>query len=174
MGINGQPKIIDLTKQFGTVEKLTEARVNCSLEEKVIHAFLLLSLFSRSPSLFRIYTCTTFWCCIRDEHWSSPIVLIVSNVCNRSLTFWKEIRCHCTRKWSKSNVWRTWKNSPVGRKALRFAQTWLFTERNRFWKWVIDCHGCRRTWSGYSEHQTHHSLSSSALDRGNASQTLHQ
>ena len=45
---------------------------------------------------------------------------------------------------------------------------------NRLWKWIIDCHGCRCTWSGYSKHQTHHSLSSSALDRGNASQTLHQ
>ena len=49
VGINGQPKIIDLTKQFGTVEKLSEARVNCPLEEKVISALLPLSLFSRSP-----------------------------------------------------------------------------------------------------------------------------
>jgi len=35
VGMNAKPKIIDLTKQFGTVETLTEARVNCSLEDKV-------------------------------------------------------------------------------------------------------------------------------------------
>jgi len=33
--MNAKPKIIDLTKQFGLAETLTEARVNCSLEEKV-------------------------------------------------------------------------------------------------------------------------------------------
>jgi len=35
VGMSAKPKIIDLTKQFGTVETLTEARVNCSLEDKV-------------------------------------------------------------------------------------------------------------------------------------------
>jgi hypothetical protein len=33
--MNAKPKIIDLTKTFGTAETLTEARVNCALEEKV-------------------------------------------------------------------------------------------------------------------------------------------
>ncbi|CAF4898416.1 unnamed protein product, partial [Rotaria socialis] len=32
--MSAKPKIIDLTKKFGTVETLTEARVNCPLEEK--------------------------------------------------------------------------------------------------------------------------------------------
>ena len=35
VGMNSKPKIIDLTKKFGTAETLTEARVNCALEEKV-------------------------------------------------------------------------------------------------------------------------------------------
>ena len=35
VGMSAKPKIIDLTKKFGTAEKLTEARVNCALEEKV-------------------------------------------------------------------------------------------------------------------------------------------
>lgn len=30
-----KPKVIDLTRKIGTVETLTEARINCSLEEKV-------------------------------------------------------------------------------------------------------------------------------------------
>lgn len=36
--MNAKPKIIDLTKKFGTAETLTEARVSCSLEEKVCFA----------------------------------------------------------------------------------------------------------------------------------------
>lgn len=35
VGMNAKPKIIDLTKKLGLAETLTEARVNCSLEEKV-------------------------------------------------------------------------------------------------------------------------------------------
>ena len=58
VGINGQPKIIDLTKKFGTVEKLTEARVNCDLQEKASDT--VASLFSPSLGSSRIYTCTTF------------------------------------------------------------------------------------------------------------------
>lgn len=30
-----KPKVIDLTRKIGTVETLTEARINCTLEEKV-------------------------------------------------------------------------------------------------------------------------------------------
>lgn len=32
-----KPKVIDLTRKIGTVETLTEARINCTLEEKVTH-----------------------------------------------------------------------------------------------------------------------------------------
>lgn len=35
VGMSAKPKIIDLTKKLGLAETLTEARVNCSLEEKV-------------------------------------------------------------------------------------------------------------------------------------------
>lgn len=35
VGIQGKPKVIDLTKKIGTAERLTEARINCALEEKV-------------------------------------------------------------------------------------------------------------------------------------------
>ena len=30
-----KPKVIDLTRKVGTVETLTEARINCTVEEKV-------------------------------------------------------------------------------------------------------------------------------------------
>lgn len=33
-----KPKVIDLTRKIGTVETLTEARINCTLEEKVTHS----------------------------------------------------------------------------------------------------------------------------------------
>lgn len=32
-----KPKVIDITRKIGTVETLTEARINCTLEEKVTH-----------------------------------------------------------------------------------------------------------------------------------------
>lgn len=35
IGLKDKPKVIDLTKKTGTVETLTEARINCTKEEKV-------------------------------------------------------------------------------------------------------------------------------------------
>ena len=35
IGLKDKPKVIDLTRKVGTVETLTEARINCSTEEKV-------------------------------------------------------------------------------------------------------------------------------------------
>ena len=35
IGMSVKPKIVDLTKKFGTVETLIETRINCSLEDKV-------------------------------------------------------------------------------------------------------------------------------------------
>ena len=35
VGMKNKPKIIDLTKKLGTAERLTEARINCALEDKV-------------------------------------------------------------------------------------------------------------------------------------------
>jgi hypothetical protein len=54
VGINAKPKIIDLTKQFGTAETLTEARVNCPLDEKVCYTNHF-SLFFIRFFIFRIY-----------------------------------------------------------------------------------------------------------------------
>ena len=31
-----KPKVVDITKKSGTVETLTEARINCTVDEKVI------------------------------------------------------------------------------------------------------------------------------------------
>lgn len=35
VGMKSNPKIVDLSRKVGTVETLTEARINCDLEEKV-------------------------------------------------------------------------------------------------------------------------------------------
>jgi len=35
IGLKERPKVIDLTRKLGTVETLTEARINCTVEEKV-------------------------------------------------------------------------------------------------------------------------------------------
>ena len=61
VGMNAKPKIIDLTKKLGLAETLTEARVNCSLEEKV--CCLIDSSKSNyffSSIVFRICICITF------------------------------------------------------------------------------------------------------------------
>ena len=36
IGIKEKPKVIDVTRQAGTAESLTEARINCTTAEKVI------------------------------------------------------------------------------------------------------------------------------------------
>jgi hypothetical protein len=61
--MSAKPKIIDLTKQFGTVETLTEARVNCSLEEKVCfykNSFLI-NLFNSLGFIFILFSNIIFW-----------------------------------------------------------------------------------------------------------------
>ena len=35
IGLKDKAKVIDLTRKAGTVETLTEARINCTMEEKV-------------------------------------------------------------------------------------------------------------------------------------------
>lgn len=35
MGLKPKPKVVDITRKVGTVETLTEARINCTKEEKV-------------------------------------------------------------------------------------------------------------------------------------------
>ncbi|CAF0976960.1 unnamed protein product [Didymodactylos carnosus] len=52
VGMSTKPKIIDLTKKFGTVETLTEARVTCSLEEKDHYLYYFLSLYPGRTLIF--------------------------------------------------------------------------------------------------------------------------
>ncbi|KAK3091430.1 hypothetical protein FSP39_019832 [Pinctada imbricata] len=40
--LRGKPKVIDLTKKTGTVETLTEARINCTLDEKDVYLYYFL------------------------------------------------------------------------------------------------------------------------------------
>ena len=35
MGLKYKPKVVDITRKVGTVETLTEAKINCTKEEKV-------------------------------------------------------------------------------------------------------------------------------------------
>ena len=44
IGISEKPKIVDLTKKDMTAETLTEARITCSVEDKVSRAINILSL----------------------------------------------------------------------------------------------------------------------------------
>ncbi|CAF0864816.1 unnamed protein product [Rotaria sordida] len=52
VGMSAKPKIIDLTKEFGTAETLTEARVNCSLEDKDSYLYYFLTLYPGRTLLF--------------------------------------------------------------------------------------------------------------------------
>ena len=36
IGVSDKPKVIDLTKKIGTAETLTEARITCTTDEKVV------------------------------------------------------------------------------------------------------------------------------------------
>ena len=45
IGISDKPKIVDLTKKEVTAETLTEARITCTMEEKVRMACRILSFF---------------------------------------------------------------------------------------------------------------------------------
>ena len=43
IGLKDKPKVIDLSRKTGTVETLTEARINCTKEEKVqLSSYLLM------------------------------------------------------------------------------------------------------------------------------------
>ncbi|CAF1400492.1 unnamed protein product, partial [Adineta ricciae] len=52
VGMSAKPKIIDLTKKFGTAEKLTEARVSCALEEKDLYLYYFLTLYPGRTLIF--------------------------------------------------------------------------------------------------------------------------
>ncbi|CAF3496637.1 unnamed protein product [Rotaria sp. Silwood1] len=52
VGMSAKPKIIDLTKEFGTAETLTEARVNCSLEDKDLYLYYFLTLYPGRTLIF--------------------------------------------------------------------------------------------------------------------------
>jgi len=52
VGMMNKLKIIDLTKKFGTAEKLTEARVNCPLEEKDLYLYYFLTTYSGRTLIF--------------------------------------------------------------------------------------------------------------------------
>jgi ATP-dependent RNA helicase DDX24/MAK5 len=52
VGISAKPKIIDLTKKLGTAQTLTEARVNCSLEEKDLYLYYFLTLYPGRTLIF--------------------------------------------------------------------------------------------------------------------------
>ncbi|CAF0937908.1 unnamed protein product [Adineta steineri] len=52
VGMNAKPKIIDLTKKFGTAETLTEACVNCSLEDKDLYLYYFLILYPGRTLIF--------------------------------------------------------------------------------------------------------------------------
>ena len=46
IGLRHKPKVIDLSRKTGTVETLTEARINCTKEEKVFFLHLHKCTFS--------------------------------------------------------------------------------------------------------------------------------
>ncbi|CAF0845072.1 unnamed protein product [Adineta steineri] len=52
VGMNAKPKIIDLTKKYGTAETLTEACVNCSLEDKDLYLYYFLILYPGRTLIF--------------------------------------------------------------------------------------------------------------------------
>ena len=51
IGLKEKAKVIDLTRKVGTVETLTEARINCAKEEKV-RLCLYMSCIMRENRLF--------------------------------------------------------------------------------------------------------------------------
>ena len=56
IGLKEKAKVIDLTRKMGTVETLTEARINCSKEQKVGElTFYLKFLNFWMPENFAVY-----------------------------------------------------------------------------------------------------------------------
>ncbi|XP_061167758.1 ATP-dependent RNA helicase DDX24-like [Saccostrea echinata] len=47
-----KPKVIDLTRKIGTVETLTEARINCTLEEKDLYLYYFLTQYPGRTLIF--------------------------------------------------------------------------------------------------------------------------
>ncbi|XP_056018643.1 ATP-dependent RNA helicase DDX24-like isoform X2 [Ostrea edulis] len=47
-----KPKVIDLTRKIGTVETLTEARINCTLEEKDLYLYYFLTQYPGRTLVF--------------------------------------------------------------------------------------------------------------------------
>ena len=52
IGMKAKPKVIDLTGQIGTAETLTEARINCTMEEKDIYLYYFLQQYRGRTLVF--------------------------------------------------------------------------------------------------------------------------
>ncbi|XP_042206920.1 ATP-dependent RNA helicase DDX24-like isoform X2 [Homarus americanus] len=52
IGVKSNPKIVDVTRKFGTAESLTEARINCDKEEKDIYLYYFLKCFPGRTLVF--------------------------------------------------------------------------------------------------------------------------
>ncbi|OWF40635.1 ATP-dependent RNA helicase DDX24-like [Mizuhopecten yessoensis] len=52
IGLKDRPKIIDLTRKIGTVETLTEARINCTMDEKDLHLYYFLNQYPGRTLVF--------------------------------------------------------------------------------------------------------------------------
>ncbi|XP_060085652.1 ATP-dependent RNA helicase DDX24-like [Ylistrum balloti] len=52
IGLKDRPKVIDLTRKIGTVETLTEARINCSMDEKDLYLYYFLKQYPGRTLVF--------------------------------------------------------------------------------------------------------------------------
>ncbi|XP_033738443.1 ATP-dependent RNA helicase DDX24-like [Pecten maximus] len=52
IGLKDRPKVIDLTRKVGTVETLTEARINCTMDEKDLHLYYFLKQYPGRTLVF--------------------------------------------------------------------------------------------------------------------------
>nr|XP_045594873.1 ATP-dependent RNA helicase DDX24-like isoform X1 [Procambarus clarkii]XP_045594874.1 ATP-dependent RNA helicase DDX24-like isoform X1 [Procambarus clarkii] len=52
IGVKSNPKVVDVTRKFGTAESLTEARINCSKEEKDIYLYYFLKCYPGRTLVF--------------------------------------------------------------------------------------------------------------------------
>ncbi|XP_052257980.1 ATP-dependent RNA helicase DDX24-like [Dreissena polymorpha] len=52
MGLKHKPKVVDLTTKMGTVDSLTEARINCTKEEKDIYLYYFLKQYPGRTLVF--------------------------------------------------------------------------------------------------------------------------
>ncbi|XP_045160625.2 ATP-dependent RNA helicase DDX24-like [Mercenaria mercenaria] len=52
MGLKPKPKVVDITRKVGTVETLTEARINCTKEEKDVYLYYFLKHYPGRTLVF--------------------------------------------------------------------------------------------------------------------------